>query len=205
MSSKENKANAKKVKYLGRHIMIKGVFVDKILSGEKVSTIRVGIVKPKYREVIIHGGGRPIAKVKVTDVIYKKVKELDDNDAKRDGFNSKDELINALRKVYGNISPEDLVTIIKFEVVQRLDMLSTEDPYLGLEPADIARLGLRYLKDLLDERAVKILEDLTRTNSIRKTSLKLYGDIEKRWIVRKVLREVIRLLKARGVLRIRDN
>jgi len=186
--------------FLGRHIMIKGEFADKLLSGKKTTTIRMGMVKPKYREVIIHGKGRPLAKAVITRVTYKRVSELTDEDARKDGFDSVGELIEALKKVYGDVKPDDLVSIIELEVTQRLDMLPPEDPYLGLEPADIARLALRYIRDLLTDEDVKVLEDLTRTNSIRSTAVRLYGSIERRWRVRKSLRKALRILREKGLL-----
>lgn len=189
-----------RVKYIGRHLMIRGAYADKLLAGSKTTTIRLGVFKPKYDEVIIHGHGRPLAKARIVKVEYKKVSELTDEDARRDGFSSVGELIEALKKVYGKVTASDVVTIIHLEVTQRLDDLPLEDPYMGLEPADIARLALRYLRDDLDEEDVKILEDLTRTNSIRSTAYRLFGSIGKRWRVRKTLRKVVRMLRARRLL-----
>ncbi|ABM80811.1 ASCH domain-containing protein [Hyperthermus butylicus] len=189
-----------KTKFLGRHLMVKGEYVDDILSGRKRATIRLGKVKVKYNELIVHGGGRPVAKVRVTNVIYKRVKELTDEDARKDGFRNLGELINALRKVYGEVKPDDYVTIIEFEVVQDLTSLEPQDPYLGLEPADIARLALRYLGDMLSDDEKKILKDLTSTNSIRATAVRLFGSIERRWRVRKVLRRALSELVRQGLL-----
>ncbi len=193
----------KRVQYLGRHIMIKGVFADKLLEGSKSTTIRLGIVKPRYKEVIVHGHGRPLAKAEVTEVRVKRVSELTEEDARRDGFKSLDDLLDALKSVYGDIGPDDYVTIIGLRVKQRLDSLESEDPYLGLEPADIARLALRYLRDELDEEEVKILEDLTRTNSIRMTAVRLYGSIERRYKVRRALRRSLEMLLERGLVRVK--
>ncbi len=187
-----------KVKFLGRHLMVKGEYVDDILSGRKRATIRLGIVKLKYDELIVHGGGRPVAKVKVKRVTYKKIKELTDEDAKLDGFRNVAELIVALQKAYGEFSPEDYVTIIEFEVIQDLSKLEPEDPYLGLSPADVARLGLRYLSNMLSEEEKRVLVELTRTNSIRATAVRLYGTIERRWKVRRVLKKVLNELVRRG-------
>ncbi len=195
----------KRVKFLGRHLMLKGEYVNDILSGRKKATIRLGIVKLKHQELIVHGGGRPVAKIRVRNVRYKRVSELSDEDAAIDGFRSREELLEALRKAYGEIRSDDYVTIIEFEVVQRLDQLPVEDPYMGLEPADIARLALRYLQDEFSEEDVKILTDLTRTNSIRATALRLFRDLGKRWRVRRVLRRALRLLVERGYLRVKSN
>ncbi|BAA79027.2 conserved hypothetical protein [Aeropyrum pernix K1] len=182
--------------------MIKGVYADKLLEGRKTTTIRLGIVKPRYREVIIHGHGRPLAKAEIVDVHVKKVSELTLEDARRDGFRSVRELIESLERVYGyKLDPEDAVTIIHLRVKQRFDNLDLSDPYLGLEPADIARLGLRYLGDSLSDEEKRVLEDLTRTNSIRATAVRLYGSIERRGRVRRVLRRVLQELLRRGLIK----
>ncbi len=189
-----------RVKYLGRHLMIKGDYADLILRGLKRATIRLGIIKPRYNEVIVHSGGRPIAKVYIKNVRYKLIKELDDKDARLDGFKSREELIKNLKRVYGEVKDDDIVTIIEYEILQRLDNLPIKDPYLGLEPADLARIALRYLSDHLTENEKKILLDLTRTNSIRKTSINIFRTLDKRYIIRKVLRKTIDMLKKKGVL-----
>jgi hypothetical protein len=188
-------------KFIGRHLMVKGRYVEDILSGRKKATIRRGIVKPKYDEIIVHGGGRPIAKIRVTRVYYKRVYELSDEDALKDGFNSREELIKELKQVYPGIRDDEYVTIIEFEVIQRLDKLVSEDPYMGLTPADIARIALRYLSDELGENDRRILLDLTRTNSIRSTAIRLFGTLNKRYIVRKVLRKALDKLIERGIIR----
>jgi hypothetical protein len=96
------------------------------------------------------------------------------------------------------VGPDDPVTIIEFRVTRRFDELSTENPYMGLEPADVARLALRYLD--LGEEEKRILVDLTRTNSIRNTAQRLLGGLGRRWLVRRVLRRALRELVRRGII-----
>lgn len=189
-----------RVRYLGRHLMVKGNYVDLILKGLKKATIRIGIIKPRYNEVIVHGGGRPVAKIYIKNVRYKKIRELNDADARLDGFRNKQELLENLKHMYGKISDDDIVTIIEYELIQSLNNLSVEDPYLGLSPADIARIALRYLSDQLSNKEKEILLDLTRTNSIRKTSLNLFKTLNKRYVVRKVLRKAAEMLKDKRIL-----
>ena len=186
--------------YLGRHLMLKKKWGDLLLERRKRATIRLGVVKPKYEELIVHSGGRPIAKVRVKSVRVKRVRELTDEDARLDGFNSLDELLEALREAYGDFSPDEPVTIIELELVKRLDELESDDPYMGLEPADIARLALRYLRDELSEEEVRILRSLTATNSIRTTAQRLYGSPVNRARVRRALRKALRLLVERGLI-----
>ncbi|MEB3861449.1 MAG: ASCH domain-containing protein [Desulfurococcales archaeon] len=191
--------NVRRVQYLGRHLMIRGEYVERLLSGEKRATIRAGVVRPRYSEVIIHGGGRPVAKAVIEGVEVKRLGELTEEDARLDGFRSRDELVSALRRTYKWLGPEDPVTIIKLRVVKRLDDVESDDPYMGLEPGDIARIALRYLKDLSREE-VKVLRLLTQTNSIREATLILYKDLGQRWRVRRVLRRALRRLVEEGVL-----
>lgn len=188
-------------KFLGRHLMVKGKYVDLILKGKKTLTIRLGIVKPRYEEVIIHGKGRPIAKARIARVYHKRIGELSDDDAVKDGFKSREELINELRRIYEKVSDNDWVTLIEFKIVQRLDQLPYEHPYMGLEPADLARLGLRYLSNEISSEERKVLLDLTRTNSIRATSYRLFGSIENRYRVRRVLHKVLNRLKEKGLIK----
>ncbi|MCS7128209.1 MAG: ASCH domain-containing protein [Sulfolobales archaeon] len=181
-------------KYLGRHIMVKGRYIDLILSGRKIATIRLGVIRPKYSEVIIHGGGRPIAKAKIVKVYYKRIKDLTDEEARMDGFLSKEELIDELKGIYGGLSSDELVTIVIFQVLQRFDELPVNEPYLGLEVRDLAGLGLRYLNNELSDEERKILLSLTKTNSIRAASMSLFNSVSKRYLVRRVLKKVLRKL-----------
>ncbi len=189
--------------FIRRHIMVKGRFVDLILSGKKRSTIRLGRVVPRYDEVIIHGGGRPIAKARITRVIYKRVKELTEDDAKKDGYERVDELIRDLERVYGKkISPDDVVTIIEFEVVKTFTDLNPQDVYLGLNPVDLARIAYRYLRKELSNEELRVLDAVMRYRSIREAAIKLYGSLSKRWLIRKVLRKCLKRLIEKGILRV---
>ncbi|RLF22128.1 MAG: ASCH domain-containing protein, partial [Thermoprotei archaeon] len=101
--------------YIGRHLMVKGEYVDAILKGEKRATIRLGIVIPKFREIILHGGGKVIGKAVIEEVKHKRVKDLTDNDAIADGFSSRHELMRELIRCYPGIRKSDYVTIIRFK------------------------------------------------------------------------------------------
>ncbi|MEM1832323.1 MAG: ASCH domain-containing protein, partial [Desulfurococcaceae archaeon] len=81
-----------RVKFFGRHIMLKGAYIEKLLSNEKKATIRKGIYKPKYSEVIIHAGGKPVAKARITRVYYRRLKELGEYEARLEGFKNTSEL-----------------------------------------------------------------------------------------------------------------
>ncbi|MEM1714139.1 MAG: ASCH domain-containing protein [Desulfurococcaceae archaeon] len=192
-----------RVKFFGRHIMLKGAYIEKLLSNEKKATIRKGIYKPKYSEVIIHAGGKPVAKARITRVYYRRLKELGEYEARLEGFKNTSELVKELRRVYGDINEDDYFTVIEFEIIQKLNDLTTEDPYYGLTPSDIARIALRYLSGELNENEKKILIDLTRTNSIRKTAVNLFKDLNKRALVRRTLRKTLRLLIEKNLIHVK--
>ncbi|MEM0369035.1 MAG: ASCH domain-containing protein [Desulfurococcaceae archaeon] len=192
-----------RIKFFGRHIMLKGAYIEKLLSNEKKATIRKGIYKPKYSEVIIHAGGKPVAKARITRVYYRRLKELGEYEARLEGFKNTSELVEELRRVYGDINEDDYFTVIEFEIIQKLNDLTTEDPYYGLTPSDIARIALRYLSGELNENEKKILIDLTRTNSIRKTAVNLFKDLNKRALVRRTLRKTLRLLIEKNLIHVK--
>lgn len=183
--------------------MLKGAYIEKLLSNEKKATIRKGIYKPKYSEVIIHAGGKPVAKARITRVYYRRLKELGEYEARLEGFKNTSELVKELRRVYGDINEDDYFTVIEFEIIQKLNDLTTEDPYYGLTPSDIARIALRYLSGELNENEKKILIDLTRTNSIRKTAVNLFKDLNKRALVRRTLRKTLRLLIEKNLIHVK--
>jgi len=93
-------------------------YVEAIIEGKKITTVRKGIKRyPVGRIVELTVDNKPFAKARVDKVVVKRVKELTDEDAKKDGFNSREELIEALKKIYGNIKDSEFVTIVHFTLV----------------------------------------------------------------------------------------
>ena len=73
-------------------------------SVEKIDRIRIPLISSK-RTVYI----------RILKLDYSKTfSELDDIDARRDGFESKDELKSVIKKFYKDISDDNPVTIIHF-------------------------------------------------------------------------------------------
>ncbi len=188
------------IRFLGRHLMLKEVYASMLLRGDKKATVRLGRVIPKYGEVIVHSGGRPICKARIVKVRYKKASELNDEDARIDGFDSVEKLIKELKANYGDISPEAEVTIIELKVTKKLTELDRRDPYMGLTPVDIARLSLKYLKNSLTEKEARILEELARAGSIRRTAIRLYKNDEARMTVKRVVKRALRKLLDKGII-----
>ncbi|NAZ13775.1 MAG: ASCH domain-containing protein [Desulfurococcales archaeon] len=188
-------------KFIGRNLMVRRKYGEMILKGIKTSTIRIGYIVPKKKEIIIHSGGKPIAKALIEEVLYKKLSELNDEDARREGFRNVKELIKELRKIYGRkLDKDQIFTIIRFRVTEDLSNLDPGKPYMGLDIRDIARLALQYLDNELDELEKKVLIMIRENFSIRAVSYKIFGDIEKRYIVRKILKKVLNILIERGII-----
>ncbi|MEM4576476.1 MAG: ASCH domain-containing protein [Candidatus Nezhaarchaeales archaeon] len=193
--------NKGKLSFFGRHIMMKKEFADLVLAGVKTTTIRLGIVKPKRRRVILHGGGKVLAELEISDVKVKRVCDLTDEDARQDGFQDKNQLLQNLKEIYGSISPSDKVTIIKFKVIRRIGEPCNDESsrYLGLRPADIASIAMRYgLK--LGPRDIAILKKVAETGSVRKAAIALFGTIAKRRVIRAALSRALKKLIETGII-----
>lgn len=93
-------------------------YIDIILNRKKKTTVRKGIRSyPVGRLVELTADGERFALAKVKKVVVKRVGELTDDDARMDGFQSREDLIRALRRIYGDISEKEFVTVVHFEVV----------------------------------------------------------------------------------------
>ena len=188
----------KRLLWIGRHLMIKSKFLNDILSGNKRATIRLGKVKVKSKEFYIHSGGQIVAKARLKRVTYKKVSELTNDDAKMDGFSSREELINALREHYGDVKEDDYVTVIEFEIIEFLNK-TEEKTYFGLDAYEIAKIALKHLD--LPEKERKILETLVKTRSIRYVAKKFFGKLSKRWKVRRLISRLAKELYELGIIK----
>jgi len=131
-----------------KFMLIDGSYKSRILRGDKVTTIRYGDYDARPGSevyLVIRPSDTAVAKVRITGVERKKVRELTDEDARRDGFRDVKELLRELGKIYGELYGDDEVTIIGFEVLRRYDDGIPLRWLKGLnyhEPGEIARLYL---------------------------------------------------------------
>lgn len=89
-----------------------------LLSGQKLTTIRMNTnLKPGEMVEIVVGGER-CGYTRIKSITKKRVSEISDKDARRDGFKNRKELLKALKKIYGRITPQTQVYIISFEKVK---------------------------------------------------------------------------------------
>ncbi|MHA1628292.1 MAG: ASCH domain-containing protein [Candidatus Baldrarchaeia archaeon] len=96
------------------------IYIRKILEEKKITTIRRGVRNFKVGEkVLITSQDRIYAEAEITEIRRLKVSDLTDEDALKDGFSSKEELLRALKKYYSSIRPSDTVTIIGFKILKK--------------------------------------------------------------------------------------
>ncbi|MEM2086070.1 MAG: ASCH domain-containing protein [Archaeoglobaceae archaeon] len=93
-------------------------FTSLILSGVKKTTIRKGIRSyPVGNLVELTVENKPFAVAKVKKVVVKRISELSEEDAKKDGFESLKDLLDKLRRIYGELGENDFVTLVHFELL----------------------------------------------------------------------------------------
>jgi len=103
--------------YIGRKLFLRPKYLSK-LANTRFTTIRLGIVKPKYSEVYIQSGRSIVGKARIVRVTYKRFCELTMEDAINDGFRNREDLVKELRRIYGNIRDDDIVTVIELELLR---------------------------------------------------------------------------------------
>lgn len=186
--------------YLGRHLMLRGKYAEKILSGNKTTTIRRGRVKVASKNILIHSGGRIIARAEIVDIKIKRFKDLTDNDARLDGFENKEDLKNELRRIYPSIKEHDKVTIIKFRVVERLN-LAEEKRYRGKSAVDIAKIALDNAEKIgLTKFERNILTKILEKRSLRATAREIYGTSLARRKIRNAIWSTLKKLEKEGII-----
>ncbi|MEM1645065.1 MAG: ASCH domain-containing protein [Ignisphaera sp.] len=102
-----------------KKLIFKLDYAGKILTGEKTTTIRLSTNLNENEEVEVYVGHVRIGKALIKRIYKKRLSELSDEEVKSDGFQSKDELIKNLSKIYGNkrISSDPEVYIIEFTLI----------------------------------------------------------------------------------------
>lgn len=86
-----------------------------VLSGRKRSTVRRGRRSYVLGDSLLSTGQQETL-VRITAIRYCLVRELTEEDAVRDGFNTLDELLEALHHFYPALHSEETVTIVFFRV-----------------------------------------------------------------------------------------
>lgn len=196
------KAARARVSFLGRHMMMKREYAELVLSGAKTATIRLGVVRPKRRQVLLHSSGKVLAELEITRVEVKRIRDLTDEDAKQDGFQDRWQLIEHLERIYRRrLGKEEKVTIIRFRVARKIEGSEAEEgsKYLSLKPVDVASIALRY-GVRLNPRDMVVIKKVAETGSIRKAASVLFGDPTRRKAIRAALDKALKKLIEAGVI-----
>ncbi len=102
-----------------RHLKFKPEYLRDLLSGRKRTTIRR---EKKYDEgevvYVCDLKGRVYGRAFIYRVDSKRVGELSDEDARRDGFRDLGELLRALTNIYGKLDKNDVIYIYHLEVLE---------------------------------------------------------------------------------------
>jgi hypothetical protein len=95
------------------------------------------------------------------------------------------------------VNSNDWVTILTLEVVKLIG--HRDDGSVGLSPVDIARLALRYNVPVNEEER-RVLTELVNEGSVRKVSMKLFGSLRGRYVVRRIVRRALKHLISMGAI-----
>lgn len=143
---------------LGKKLSFRLNYLQKILKGEKTTTIRKGIVQPLHDEVYLESNGHVYGEARVKSLRFTKLAELTDEDAVKDGFENREDLLNALRQIYPDLKDDDWVTIISLDNITRYSKpVSLEEikNLASLDASTIARLSLAHgIVESQEHRAV---------------------------------------------------
>jgi hypothetical protein len=190
-----------------RPLMFSKKYLNELLSGSKLTTIRAGNVRYRPGDIVlVYCGGLVLGRARILRVERKKLIDLTEEDARRDGFSSLQELLKALKQHYPNIRRDTPLTLIEFEWVERFETPLSDTEYswnYDREPLEVAKLALEKLNDLSFEERI-VLETFVKTGSIRKAARKL-GGLSTRPLVRGVLKRAAERLASMGLIGLRNS
>jgi len=102
-------------KYRSLSLRMHPALLAAVLRGEKRSTIRTGQRHFEVGPLVLQSGSES-ALVRVTAVQHKSFRELTEEDAKKEGYNSLEELRHELRLLYPSIRQNSPLTLVEFEL-----------------------------------------------------------------------------------------
>lgn len=98
-----------------RRIGLKVTYLPLVTSGRKRSTIRAGAKRGTVGPAELVSGARTIP-IQITDIVVKRFADLNEQDARLDGFETLDELRQTLNGFYPDMGTDDPVSILYFEL-----------------------------------------------------------------------------------------
>lgn len=103
-----------------QELLLREKMFNLVLSGQKTITSRKGKRDITTGPLIFRMTENPEKQivVNVTKVSFVAYPDITDTEAKKEGYASVNELRNVLIRIYGEIDPSDLFTLIEFELVK---------------------------------------------------------------------------------------
>jgi ABC-type lipoprotein export system ATPase subunit len=96
-------------------------FLQAVNLGHKVSTIRAGRKRIERGLLVLESAHKSIL-VRVSEVKYKRLSSLTDEEANKDGYANAQQLKKELCSIYPRLRPNSIVTLITFEKIGRSDV-----------------------------------------------------------------------------------
>ena len=99
-------------------------YVTNILMGKKTASIRSNVRGLMSDSIIpFTANGRRFAMARIKEIRPVRFQELSEEDAKRDGFETLQELKEGLGQFYKKLKPNSRLFAVRFEVVERLQAI----------------------------------------------------------------------------------
>ena len=169
--------------------MLKARYWPLVKEGKKTITIRRNTKLQPGDLVEIHAGGKIRGVAKILHIYEKKLDEIGEEEAKKEGM-AVDRLKRELERIYGKNAT---LKIIEFELLKIYD--PPKDPerrrYGDYSPQEIARRAIE--EGIAREEDKEILLAVAKTGSIRAVAQSM-GGLKHRRRIRKILERYARLL-----------
>ncbi len=149
---------------LGLYLTFKSKYLKDVLKGTKKATIRLGIIRPFYKKILIECGGKLYGEAVIKSLRYVELSKLSEDDAIKDGFKNLKEMMTNLKKIYPFLKEKDKMTIIEFEVTEVYSQ-PVPKSMLNKDQSHIAKLALAYWPHW-NSKERKVLAELSVGKSI---------------------------------------
>ncbi len=102
-----------------KKLVFKLDYAGRILSGEKVTTIRLRTNVKEGDVVEVYVGHARVGRAVIKKVVRKRLSELTEEELRKDGFTSREHLLRELSKIYGRkvIESDPEVYVVEFELL----------------------------------------------------------------------------------------
>lgn len=100
-----------------QEILIREELLDQVKAGTKTTTCRLG--KRDYamgKTRLKSNSTDNFTMINLIKMVYHEAKDLTDEIAKTDGFDTKENFLAVMHDIYGEIKDDDIITVVYFEL-----------------------------------------------------------------------------------------